>query len=93
MSTTVTSKGQVTIPKRLREYLGLAAGSQVDFDYTDDGQVVIRPVETKPKGRKPKDRFARLRGTGKRSGLSTDELMNLLRGYDEDRNDPGFKGL
>ena len=41
MSATVATKGQVTIPKQLRDYLGLTPGSPVDFDYTPDGQVVI----------------------------------------------------
>ncbi len=41
------------------------------------------------KGRKP-SRFAALRGTRK-TGMSTDEIMNLLRGYDDDAGDPGFK--
>jgi len=39
---------------------------------------------------RPGSRFAALRGTRK-TGMSTDEIMNLLRGYDEDPNDPGFK--
>ena len=53
MSTTVTSKGQVTIPKPIREYFGLKEGSQVDFEYTADGQVNLRPVKSYPeeKGR------------------------------------------
>jgi AbrB family looped-hinge helix DNA binding protein len=89
MSTTVTSKGQVTIPKRMRDYLGLQPGSQVDFSYTADGEVVIRPVAARK--RKPKSRFAVLKGTGKRLGMSTDEYMNLIRGYDEDKDDPGFR--
>jgi AbrB family looped-hinge helix DNA binding protein len=90
MSTTVTSKGQVTIPKQLRDYLGLQPGSQVDFTYTAEGEVVIRPVAPARKG-KAKSRFAALRGTGKRLGMSTDEYMNLIRGYDEDKDDPGFR--
>jgi hypothetical protein len=40
---------------------------------------------------KAKSRFAALRGTGKRLGMSTDEYMNLIRGYDEDKDDPGFR--
>jgi antitoxin PrlF len=92
MSTTVTTKGQVTIPKQLRDYLGLGPGSLVDFDYTADGQVVIRPVKPAPKGRK-RSRFTALRGSGKGLGMSTDEYMNLIRGYDEDKDDPGFKNL
>ena len=45
MSTTVTTKGQVTIPKQMRDSLGLTPGSLVDFAWTADGQVVIRPVK------------------------------------------------
>ena len=33
----VTSKGQVTIPKRVRQALGIAAGSKVEFDLDLDG--------------------------------------------------------
>jgi hypothetical protein len=39
---------------------------------------------------RPLSRFAALRGTRK-SGMTTDEIMNLLRGYDKDARDPGFK--
>ena len=38
----------------------------------------------------PPNRFAALRGTRK-TGMSTDEIMNLLRGYDKDARDPGFR--
>jgi hypothetical protein len=38
---------------------------------------------------RPRSRFAALRGTRK-SGMTTDEIMILLRGYDEDARDPGF---
>jgi antitoxin PrlF len=89
MSTTVTSKGQVTIPKKMRDSLGLRQGSQVDFTYTADGELLIRPVLAARKG-KPASRFAALRGTVK-LGMSTDEYMNLIRGYDEDKDDPGFR--
>jgi len=92
MSTTVTTKGQVTIPKQLRDYLGLEPGSLVDFAYTADGQVVIRPVKP-AKTAKKKSRFDALRGSGKGLGMSTDEYMNLIRGYDEDKDDPGFRNL
>jgi hypothetical protein len=39
---------------------------------------------------RPRSRFAVLRGTRK-TGMTTDEIMILLRGYDEDAHDPGFK--
>lgn len=93
MSTTVTSKGQVTIPKPLRDYLGLQPGSRVDFAYTADGQVVLRPVKQEKKAAKKPSRFDALRGSGRGLGMSTDEYMNLIRGYDEDKDDPGFQNL
>jgi len=89
MSTTVTTKGQVTIPKRMRDYLGLRPGSSVDFEFAADGQVVIRPAKTTGRKRRAR-RFAALKGAGKRIGMSTDAYMRLVRGYDEDAHDPGF---
>jgi AbrB family looped-hinge helix DNA binding protein len=39
--TTVTIKGQVTIPKAVRDLLGIKPGNAVSFDMAPDGQVVI----------------------------------------------------
>jgi len=44
MSTTLTSKGQVTIPKRIREALRLEPGSTVEFAIDAHGRVVIQPA-------------------------------------------------
>lgn len=88
MAHQVTVKGQVTIPKRVREYLGIRPGSGVEFEIDPKGDVLLRKAGRTSK-RVP-SRFAALRGTRK-SGMSTDEIMNLLRGYDEDARDPGFK--
>jgi looped-hinge helix DNA binding domain, AbrB family len=41
---TVTSKGQVTIPKAVRDLMHIDAGDQVDFVVTDRGDVVVRSV-------------------------------------------------
>ena len=41
---TLTSKGQLTLPKVIRDRLRLAAGDQVDFVVRDDGTVVLRPT-------------------------------------------------
>ena len=43
-SATATSKGQVTIPKEIRDYLKLDAGSKVDFVVDSDGQVKVIPL-------------------------------------------------
>ncbi len=91
MTTTVTTKGQVTIPKPIRDFLGLTPGSQVVFEYGPSGDVVLKPAGRAHPGRAGRSRFARLRGTGTQRGMTTDQLMNLLRGYDEDARDPGLK--
>ncbi len=75
MSTTVTSKGQVTIPKRVRDLLGIGPGSVIDFERADDGRIVLVKIGKKARP----SRFARLRGHA-RKGMSTDEIMSLTRG-------------
>ncbi len=76
MAVTVTRKGQVTIPKPVRDRLGIKPGSKVDFEIAQDGRAFLRKT---PKGRLRPSRFARMRGTAT-SGMSTDEIMALTRG-------------
>jgi antitoxin PrlF len=40
----LTSKGQLVIPKPIRQHLHLQQGDLIDFVIGDDGQVVIRPA-------------------------------------------------
>jgi AbrB family looped-hinge helix DNA binding protein len=40
----ITSKGQITIPKSVRERLRLEPGDMVDFAIEGGGQVVMRPT-------------------------------------------------
>jgi antitoxin PrlF len=75
MATTVTSKGQVTIPKPVRDHLGIAPGSRVEFRCTADGSVVIEKADSP---RNP-GRFAELVGIAG-PGLTTDEIMAITRG-------------
>lgn len=44
---TVTQKGQVTIPKRVRDNLHLMTGDKVEFVLNDRGEVVLKPVVRK----------------------------------------------
>ena len=75
MATTVTAKGQVTIPKAVRDLLGIVPGSKVDFHRAADGSVVLTRADKK----QPASRFQRLRGhAGK--GLDTDAIMAMTRG-------------
>jgi len=42
--TTVTSKGQITLPRTVRDALGLKAGSKVEFEVKPDGVRLRRRV-------------------------------------------------
>lgn len=79
MSTTLTSKGQVTIPKRIRDALRLEPGSQVDFAVNRDGELVILKAGSRAK--RKADRFDAARGKADVK-WKTSELMSLLRGED-----------
>jgi len=74
----VTSKGQVTIPRHIRNYLGISAYSEVDFAIRGDEVVVVKLAEEEGAA-SSKGRFARLRGL-KKGGLSTKKWMEATRG-------------
>lgn len=76
MPTTLTSKGQVTIPKHIREALHLHPGTSVDFAVNAGGELVIHPARAR-RG-KTADRFDTVRGSADVK-WRTDELMKLLR--------------
>ena len=75
MATTVTVKGQVTIPKRVREHLGLGPGSAVEFRRNAQGEIVIEAAGKAARS----SRFGAFRGHAG-PGMSTDELLALTRG-------------
>jgi antitoxin PrlF len=77
MPSKVTSNGRVTIPKRVRDYLGIAAGTEVAFRRAADGSIIIERAD----GTRPPSRFAKVIGSAG-PGPSTDEIMALLRGDD-----------
>lgn len=81
LSTTLTSKGQVTIPKQIRDALHLAPGTPVEFSVNRDGDVVVRKAGTPARLSRKKDRFEAARGKADVK-WRTDELMALLRGND-----------
>ena len=78
MATTVTVKGQVTLPKKVRDAAGIKPGDRVEVRATPSGAVIIE----KPNARI--DNYtARAYALTKRRlirGITTDELMKALRG-------------
>jgi AbrB family looped-hinge helix DNA binding protein len=81
----VTEKGQVTIPKEIREQLGIVAGSEVDFIADSTGARLI--VLADHRKREPADFEAWLNsvsGTLDTGGMTTDEYMEWLRGPRDD---------
>ena len=49
MANRLTIKGQVTIPKEIRDFLNLASGNQVEFRIAADGSVTLTKAETQTK--------------------------------------------
>lgn len=43
-SSTITTKGQTTIPKAIREHMGVDVGDRVDFVIQPDGTIVVEPA-------------------------------------------------
>ncbi|WP_022887108.1 AbrB/MazE/SpoVT family DNA-binding domain-containing protein [Glaciibacter superstes] len=78
----ITSKGQVTIPQWVREKYGLMPHTDVEF-IESDGTVTITPAETPSKPDRAELLLSRLRGSAERS-LTTNEIMQLTRAYDDD---------
>jgi AbrB family looped-hinge helix DNA binding protein len=72
----VTEKGQVTIPKELRDALGIGAGSEVEFERSENVLVIRKARDAPSRGRRLAER---LRGRGD-VALTTDEIMALTRG-------------
>ena len=87
MTTTLTVKGQVTIPKQIRDALDLQPGCKLNFAVNDAGEVLLQKAELCHKNSKnqssvksiKKDRFEQVRG---RADIQwrTQDLMSLLRG-------------
>jgi AbrB family looped-hinge helix DNA binding protein len=87
----MTSKGQVLIPKTIRDRVGLVPGAAVTVGVNDRGEAVVLPVEQARRAKEtPEQRKARIRAAidsiaGKFAiGQSTDDYMAELRGpYDD----------
>jgi AbrB family looped-hinge helix DNA binding protein len=72
----ITTKGQVTIPQRLRERYGLLPGTEVTFEDADGGVQLKKKDSRMSRGRALVEH---MRGRA-RTRLSTDDIMALTRG-------------
>ena len=73
----LTTKGQVTIPLKIREHLSLAPYDDVDF-VIKDGEVVLKKNPDSRNGFQHHIND-KMRGKG-RIKMTTDEIMRLTRG-------------
>jgi antitoxin PrlF len=77
-TTTITVKGQVTLPKKVRDAVGLKPGDKVEVRATASGGVYIE------KPGRYEDYNARIHALAKRrlirDDMTTDEFMKLMRG-------------
>jgi AbrB family looped-hinge helix DNA binding protein len=80
----VSTKGQVTIPKEVRDRAGIRPGTEVEFRVEGDVVTLTRSkARQKPGPSRGEKIVAALRGTATLNRhLSTDEIMKLLRGDD-----------
>jgi transcriptional regulator, AbrB family len=81
MATTLTIKGQVTIPKKVRDALQLLPGDGVEFAFNEAGQIIVHKAGQPPRktlNQANADRFEAVRGAAQIK-WRTDELMALLR--------------
>ena len=77
-ATTLTSKGQVTIPKSIREQLRLRTGQRLDFQLDSDGRLTV-----KPRARDIRELKGILR-SGRRKPLSVEEMNEAIaEGFSE----------
>lgn len=80
----VTSKGQVTIPKKYRDVLGILPYTEVDFEMVGD-ELRLRKARGAHHGKRSGlsrgERIVRhMTGRLKGCGMTTDEIMALTRG-------------
>ncbi|NOY46490.1 MAG: AbrB/MazE/SpoVT family DNA-binding domain-containing protein [Deltaproteobacteria bacterium] len=72
----ITSKGQVTIPQRIREQLGFLPGTEVEFVVEGSSLRVVKSPRSPGRGKRIVDN---MRGRATKA-LTTDEILALTRG-------------
>lgn len=78
MGYALTSKSQVTVPKAIRQVLGVEPGQEVDYQVQANGEVLMFPVKKTVLTENP---FLKFIGIGI-SGMTTEEILRETRGED-----------
>jgi AbrB family looped-hinge helix DNA binding protein len=82
----MTSKGQVLVPKAIRDQIGLIPGESVLIGINDRGEAVVRPARHGLANLTLEERIAHVRASilsvagSARTGQSTDDYMREIRG-------------
>jgi AbrB family looped-hinge helix DNA binding protein len=71
-TSTLTSKGQITVPKEIRDHLKLRTGQRLEFQVAADGRVVMRP-----RSRDVRDLKGIVR-TSRRKTVSVEEMNEAI---------------
>jgi AbrB family looped-hinge helix DNA binding protein len=88
----LTRKSQVTIPKRVRDALGIGPGSNIEIESNDSGEYVLINLDERRKNETPGEQLVRqlrefgrrMRAEGRTLNLTTDEIMEMTRGPFDD---------
>lgn len=80
----VTTKGQVTIPKEVREEMGIESGDEVTFEPTDGGYVIKKEAPTTASGDDP---FETYRGQAETDETMPDRMRRLRGEYPRETGD------
>ena len=76
---TLTTKGQVTIPKIIRDSLKLNTGDKIEIIVTEKREAIIRPVS-----KKVDDIFCKLHKPGRKAAI-LDKIKNVIRNRMRDK--------
>ncbi|HMB51725.1 MAG TPA: AbrB/MazE/SpoVT family DNA-binding domain-containing protein [Thermoanaerobaculia bacterium] len=82
-TSTLTSKGQVTIPKEVRDRLGLRVGERLVFRVQPDGSILVEPERSGGLGRVP----GLLRHLGGDRPVSVEEMDQAIARRVRERHD------
>lgn len=74
-TSTLTSKGQITIPKEVRERLGVQEGDRIVFQFDKQGRVVLQPESRDPLG----NLLGLLRHRAKDRPATVEEMNEAIR--------------